>query len=82
MYGYFYELEDTKDNHMGLLSVQLFTVIAFMGFTVAYGRYKINIARYMHLPDFKMITITGEIDQTMLLEHSINDGSVEKVMEL
>ena len=38
MYGYFYQMGDSSDNHWGLVSIQVFTIFAFAGFTAAYFR--------------------------------------------
>ena len=61
MYGYFYEMGDSKHNHYGLLSIQLFSVLAFCGFTVAYFRHKYVIRKYQHVEDFNTINLEGEI---------------------
>ena len=61
MYGYFYEMGDSKQNHYGLLSIQLFTVLSFCGFTVAYFRHKYVIRKYQHVEDFSLINLEGEV---------------------
>ena len=62
MYGYFYELGDSKHNHFGLLSIQIFTIVAFACMTLTYYRNGILKRKYMHLDDFSVIGLDGEIN--------------------
>jgi len=62
MYGYFYEMGGNKQSHLGLISIQLFTVLAFLGFVVAYLRNRYVVNKYSHLSDFSSIGIETGAD--------------------
>jgi len=61
MYGFFYELGDTPHNHWGLLSVQLFTVLAATGLTFIYMRNRYIESKYA-LEDIELVDISAASD--------------------
>ena len=72
MYGVFYEMGESKENRLGLISIQIFTVLAFSGFTIAYFRFRYVQRKYMHIEDFSLIQ-----DSTRPL---ISDSQTEKLL--
>ena len=77
LYGFFYTMGDCEHNHYGLIAIQMFTVMAFCGFTVAYYRDRLVQRKYMHLEDFNMINIDGTI-YDKLLQAVMNENSSEE----
>ena len=71
MYGFFYEMGEEKDNHLGLISIQVFTILAFAGFSLAYFRNRILQKKYMHLDDFSHIQLDGSIAKHVSFKLSI-----------
>lgn len=51
MYGFFYDMGETKKNNLGLASIQAFTVISFLGFLVVYTRNRYVTNSFSHISD-------------------------------
>ena len=55
IYGIFYERGGGRKSHLGLISIQLFTILAFCIFSVAYLRERYILNKYIDVVDFSSI---------------------------